>query len=134
MHITLETDYAIRIVDLLAKNKNRMDAKTISDSTGVPQTFALKILRKLVADNIVISFKGSKGGYELAENEDLSVYDVVHTMEGDYVFSRCLHDHYNCNCALHNSSLPCAYRSAFARISQQVCEELKKLKFSQLSK
>ena len=35
MHITLEADYAVRIVHCLAKNGQRMDAKSISDETGV---------------------------------------------------------------------------------------------------
>ena len=47
MHITLETDYAIRIVDFMAKNSGRLDAKTISEKTSVPQTFAMKILRNV---------------------------------------------------------------------------------------
>ena len=47
MHITLETDYAIRIVDFMAKNDGRFDAKAISEKTYVPQTFAMKILRRL---------------------------------------------------------------------------------------
>lgn len=128
MHITLETDYAIRIVDLLVKKKSRLDAKTISELTNVPQTFALKILRKLAAGNIVTSYKGTKGGYELTpRDEPLSVYDVVKTMEGIYRFSRCLSDHYNCNRT--ENELPCTYQIAFARISDIVCEELKKLKF-----
>ena len=32
MHITLEADYAVRIVHCLAKNGQRMDAKSISRS------------------------------------------------------------------------------------------------------
>ena len=31
MHITLETDYAIRIVDFMVKNDGRFDAKAISE-------------------------------------------------------------------------------------------------------
>ncbi len=133
MHITLETDYAIRIVDFLAKNKTRFDAKTISDSTNVPQTFALKILRKLGSGGIVTSYKGAKGGYELsALPSELSVYDVVETMEGTYRFSRCLDGHYNCNRS--ENELPCTYQMAFARISGIVCDELKKLKFDEFIK
>ena len=48
MHITLEADYAIRIVQVLAQNQRRLDAKTISEMTGVTLRFSLKILRKLV--------------------------------------------------------------------------------------
>ncbi|MGN0674985.1 MAG: Rrf2 family transcriptional regulator, partial [Oscillospiraceae bacterium] len=55
MHITLEADYAIRIVHCLAKSKKRLDAKTIAEQTTVTLRFALKILRKLVASGIVKS-------------------------------------------------------------------------------
>ena len=46
MHITLETDYAIRIVLYLAKANKRVEAKNISENTEVTLRFALKILRK----------------------------------------------------------------------------------------
>jgi len=46
MHITLETDYAIRIVVFLIQANKRVDAKNISEGTGVTLRFALKILRK----------------------------------------------------------------------------------------
>ena len=128
MHITLETDYAIRIVDFMVKNDGRSDAKAISEKTYVPQTFAMKILRKLGNAGIVNSYKGTKGGYELGRSpSELSLYDVVEAVEGTYMFSRCLDGHYNCNSA--ENGLPCNYRIAFARISDIVCDELKKLTF-----
>lgn len=128
MHITLETDYAIRIVDFMAKNNGRFDAKTISEKTSVPQTFAMKILRKLGSVGIVDSYKGTKGGYELGKSpSEVSLYDIVEAVEGTYMFSRCLDGHYNCNRT--EKGLPCNYRMAFAKISDIVCEELKKLTF-----
>lgn len=51
MYITLEADYAVRIVDCLARNAIRMDAKTLAAHTGVTLRFSLKILRKLVAEH-----------------------------------------------------------------------------------
>lgn len=65
MHITLESDYAIRIVLYLSQIQKRAEAKNISENTEVTLRFALKILRKLVAAGIVKSFKGTQGGYEL---------------------------------------------------------------------
>ena len=67
MHMTLEADYAVRIVEFLAVNPGRADAKTISERTSVTLRFTLKILRTLVSDGIVRSYKGAKGGYELAK-------------------------------------------------------------------
>ena len=34
MHITLESDYAVRIVHCLARKRERMDAKRIAEETG----------------------------------------------------------------------------------------------------
>ena len=47
MHMTLETDYAVRIMETLTREGKRVDARTISEKTRVPQRFALKILRSL---------------------------------------------------------------------------------------
>ena len=141
MHITLETDYAIRIVDALAKAppdaedkaKNRMDAGTISERTEVPLRFALKILRKLVSGGIVKSYKGVYGGYELtAPLDKLSIYDVIELVEGEYRFSRCLSDEYSCNCG--EDGLPCSYRAVFADVTETVKEQLKKQTFDKLVK
>ncbi|MDD7646743.1 MAG: Rrf2 family transcriptional regulator, partial [Ruminococcus bromii] len=52
MHMTLEADYAVRIVEFLAVHPERIDAKTISEKTNVTLRFTLKILRTLVADGI----------------------------------------------------------------------------------
>ena len=58
MHINLESDYAVRIVQYLAQSNERRDAQSIADSTCVSLLFTLKIMRKLVAADIVQSFKG----------------------------------------------------------------------------
>lgn len=55
MHITLESDYAVRIVYCLAQNGGRMEAAAIAEQTGVTLRFSLKILRKLVAGELVKS-------------------------------------------------------------------------------
>ena len=146
MHITLETDYAIRIVDELARKKLEaqskeqlpqrccLDAKAISENTNVPQRFALKILHKLVKSEIVRSYKGIYGGYELArELSALSLYDVVELMEGTYNFSRCLCDGYSCSCH-GNDSMPCAYQRVFSELSDSVRDFLKMQTFDRLVK
>lgn len=139
MYITLETDYAVRIVDALArrakmpktdldKHPNRLDAKTIAEQSNIPLRFALKILGKLVAGEIVCSFKGVNGGYELARQlSDISLYDIVVIVEGNYHFSRCLDGDYPCNCGA--DGLPCAYQKAFGELSEVVRDKLKDMTF-----
>lgn len=150
MHITLETDYAIRIVDALAKEAAKgqesfrgcIDAGTISERTEVPLRFALKILRKLVSGGIVKSYKGVYGGYRLiAEPKEISLYDIVEIVEGEYHFSRCLSDGYDCGCGREGASCGCgedgdscgcSYRRAFGELSEMVRDYLKKQTFDKL--
>lgn len=60
MHITRETDYAIRIIYCLANTQGRKDAGTISEEMGVTLRFSLKILHKLVKCGLVKSYKGPR--------------------------------------------------------------------------
>lgn len=129
MHITLEADYAVRIVYCLAAAGKRMDAKAISDDTAVTLRFSLKILRKLVAGGIVRSFKGISGGYELArEPKDISLNDVIETVEGPFAISRCLCGEYICS---RTNGQPCRFRNVYAEISEDVVAKLKSYTFDQ---
>jgi Rrf2 family protein len=129
MHITLETDYAIRIVDLLAKTAElNTDAKSISERTGVSHRNALKILRKLVAGEVVKSRRGAHGGYGLLKKPaDISLYDVVEIMEGSYKFSRCLEESYSCTSGA--GGCKCGYQAVFGEISELVINKLKQHRF-----
>lgn len=127
MYITLESDYAIRIVGCIKKEGKRIDAKAISEKTGVTLRFALKILRKLVTNGIVKSYKGTQGGYELAKApSDISLMDIIETVEGKYYFSRCLNEECGCNRGM--SGL-CQYQKIFNEISEIVEEKLNSYTF-----
>ncbi|MGI5959927.1 MAG: RrF2 family transcriptional regulator [Massiliimalia sp.] len=128
MHITLETDYAIRILVFLLQQDKRVDANKISEETEVTLRFALKILRKLVAAGFVKSFKGMKGGYEFAKESpsELSLYDVIVAIEGNCFLSRCLDETVGCN---RGQTSCCKVRKEFCRISDILCQELKATTF-----
>ena len=89
MHITQESDYAVRIVYCLAKCGTRRDARGISEEMCVTLRFSLKILGKLVSSGIVESYKGNRGGYELARPaSEITLKDVIDAVEGPYRLSR----------------------------------------------
>ena len=93
MHMTLEADYAVRIVEFLAEQGCKTDAHTIAEQTRVPLRFALKILRTLVSQDIIVSYKGAKGGYQLAHPaEEITLRQVIEAVEGPYVLNRCQHE------------------------------------------
>ncbi len=127
MHITQESDYAVRIVYALGESKTRLDAKTISERTGVTLRFSLKILNKLVQNNIVTSYKGAKGGYILArEPKDINLKQVIEAIEGKYALVKCINSNVECS---QNMKGFCKFKREFVRITKQTNEELEKVTF-----
>lgn len=134
MHITLESDYAVRITGCLAESGERMDASKISEKTGVSLRFALKILRKLVSSDIVKSYKGAQGGYELARAaSDITLRDVIDSIEGEYCLSRCLNSKDGFVCT-NNGSPECSYAKVFSEISEMVNKKLESYNFEMMIK
>lgn len=130
MHITLEADYAIRTVFYLLTADKRQDAKSISEQTGVTLRFSLKILRKLVISGIAVSFKGTRGGYEIAKKpEEISLREVIEAVDGPYSISRCLSGDYICS-KVHKN--PCKVKEAFEDISNIVRSKLEDMTFDKL--
>lgn len=130
MHITLESDYAIRIVIFLLQYGKRADAKKIAENTQVTLRFSLKILRKLAAAGLVRSYKGAAGGYEAAKKpEEISLADIMEVIEGTYCLSRCLESHDNC---AHEGEGCCKVRQAFGEISEMVRKKLSETTFDKL--
>ena len=136
MHITLEADYAVRIVHCLAKSGRRMDAKSIAEETGVTLRFSLKILRKLVSAGIIKSYKGTQGGYEIARPlEEITLNDVIQTVEGPFALSRCLREDYDCGqTCCGEGECDCVFRDIYGEIYQQVQNKLTSVRFSDLVK
>lgn len=127
MFITLETDYAVRIVSELCKEQVKLDAKTVSERASVTLRFALKILRKLVAAGIVRSYKGTQGGYEInISPKDITLKMVIEAIEGTYCFSRCLAPDGVCN---RDMSGKCSYQKAFCEITSVVRQKLDEYTF-----
>ena len=103
MNITLESDYAIRIVGTLCNSGKRLDAKTISEKTAVS-------LR-----------------YELARpSANITLKDVIEAIEGKLVVSKCLTESYECSRGM---SGKCGYQKVFTEISLLVNEKLSEYTF-----
>ena len=130
MHITLEADYAVRIVDVLARQDSIIDARALSEHTGVPLRFSLKILRNLVTGGIAKSYKGAKGGYILARKpEEITLRQVIEAIEGPYQFSRCMGEEYPCT--MGKETCICRFYGIFHDISLSVRNKLDEVTFEQ---
>lgn len=127
MHITSESDYAVRMVYHMNRLNRRIDAHTIAEQAGVSPRFALKILGKLSAAEVVRSFKGAHGGYELARPAtEITLRQVIEAVEGPYRFSRCVDGGYDC---AHSDACDCPFHAVFNDVTRTVVEKLDAITF-----
>ncbi len=126
MRITLESDYALRILTTMAGYEKITDAKTIADDTSVTQRFTLKILHKLVQGELVKSFKGVNGGYTLKiKPEDITLKRVIELIDGPIAIARCLDS--GESCSLNCDKSACDYHHIFDIISIDLASKLNKI-------
>lgn len=123
MRITLESDYALRIISALAKHNEVVDAKKLSEETSVTQKFTLKILHKLVQGKLVSSYKGIGGGYKLRlPADEITLKTVIELIDGPIAIVRCLES--SESCSLNHDKTACAYHHIFDTISFEVAKKL----------
>ena len=129
MRITLESDYALRILTAMAEYGDVTDAKTISEDTSVTPRFTLKILHKLVQGNLVQSFKGVNGGYKLKASPDsITLKQVIELIDGPIAIARCLDS--DEGCSLNCDKSACDYHHIFDIISIELASKLNKITIS----
>lgn len=132
MRITQEADYALRIILHLSKNgiDARVDAKSISESEGIPTRFTLKILRKLTKAGLTKSYRGVGGGYSLNRKPaSITMRDVIEAIDGPIYINRCLYDKEYCN--LHRTNT-CDIHRELNKIRKTLIEELESVNFNDL--
>lgn len=97
------TDYAIRaLVHLAANADDVMSAAEIAEKQEIPIDYLQKILRKFVRRGIVDSQRGAQGGFSLAkEPRQVTVREVVETMQGKLAVNKCFFDKDGCSRAPH---------------------------------
>src|SRR5205085_6519740 len=85
MRLTRASSYALHAVSYMAAQKqNRPIASHhIARARGIPERFLLKVLKPLVAANMLTSIKGPNGGYRLVRRlKSISVLEVVEAVDG----------------------------------------------------
>ena len=123
MRITLESDYALRILTALATFDGITDAKTLSEETSVTLRFTLKILHKLVQGDFISSYKGASGGYKLKRDpSEITLKSIIELIDGPIVIARCVG--MGEECSLNHDKSSCIYHHIFDIISLDVAKKL----------
>jgi len=92
MRISTKSQYGLRAMVYLAKNKNKISSlKEISKKEGISFDYLEKIISKLEKTGLLRSKKGVQGGYFLAKKpEKIKIGQIIKALEGEMVLVKCL--------------------------------------------
>lgn len=129
MLVTRETDYAIRCVLYLARNRDQVSSVgAIAESMKIPKSFLAKILQRLVREGIAESLRGMRGGFRLLRQpENMTLLEVFTAMQGVAPVNTCAIDKRRCR-----MSSACAVHAIWAEIRSDVERRLSAQKISDL--
>lgn len=91
LKITRITDYALVILCALDNDTNAIYSSVdISKQVGLNIPTVSKILKLLVNNGLVKSYRGSNGGYCLAKSSDkITITEVIECIEGPIKLTKC---------------------------------------------
>lgn len=129
--ITRETDYAIRAVCCIAKNKKPLVCSgEMVERLKIPRPFLRKLLQILNKEGILKSFRGAGGGFELNRpKEKIFVLDLMNAFQGPFVL--CEHTFKNRPC---HDIKKCALKKKLDAIEKYIRKELKNITIGDLIK
>ncbi len=129
MLVTRETDYAVRTVLYLARERDRNVSVTeIAQTMHIPKSFLAKILQRLVRHHILQSMRGVKGGFMLAkEPSEITLLAVMEAIQGPAGINVCAIDSRRCR-----MSSTCAVHPVWVEIRKEVERRLKKQTIAKL--
>lgn len=98
LRISKLTDYGTVILACLASQGDRLwTAAEVAERTRVGLPTVSKLLKKLQRTGLVISTRGSHGGYQLAcPPAEISAARILDALEGPFAITECSGQHSNC--------------------------------------
>jgi Rrf2 family protein len=128
MQITRQADYAIRAMLYIAKLKPNERASTanIAKAQQIPSSFLAKIISQLSISGLLHTSRGAKGGVMLAKTPaEISLLDVVESIDGPIALNECSTD--ESNCALASD---CPIKSVWCDAQDELVQRLKNTNFA----
>ena len=85
-------DYAVVLMTQLAREPDSLrTAGELAQSCGLPQPTVSKILKLLAHAELLVSYRGNKGGYLLARAADgITMADVIGAVDGPIALTDCI--------------------------------------------
>ncbi|WP_116091135.1 SUF system Fe-S cluster assembly regulator [Sphingomonas crusticola] len=106
MRLSNLADYAVVMLAAAARSDGaRLSATCLAEQTGVPLPTAQKLVGRLAAAGVIVSSRGTGGGFRLARDPSaISLADIVEAVEGKIAMTTCV-DHGRHDCAVEGTCL-----------------------------
>ncbi|MFC1709025.1 RrF2 family transcriptional regulator [Candidatus Omnitrophota bacterium] len=129
--ITRDTDYAVRALCYIAKQKKGVIPVTqLVKNLRVPRPFLRKILQILNKKGILESHKGQRGGFRLFRSPNkIFIVDLIKIFQGSFTLNECFLKKMTCP---HKKS--CQLKKKVDDIEKVVLSELKIISIASLIK
>lgn len=129
--ITRDTDYALRSLCFIARQKNRVvSAAELVKELSIPRPFLRKILQLLNREGILESYKGKGGGFMLARSPaGIFLVDLMKIFQGPFILNECFLNKMACP-----RTKRCVLRKKINAIQDYVRKELKCITIASLLK
>lgn len=91
MDISRKTDYALRILSILATSDGSLlSVRVAAEQVDVPYSFARSIQHGLAQAGIVESLRGVHGGMRLkVDPNEITLYEIVEAVQGPFSINEC---------------------------------------------
>lgn len=85
------TDYGVVLLTTFARTPERgISARELSTRTGIPQPTVVKLLKTLLKAGLLVSQRGTKGGYALSKAPgEVPVAAIIEALEGPLAITEC---------------------------------------------
>ncbi len=132
LKLTKKADYGLIALRHLAMSGDLMassSAKQIAEQYGVPLPLLSKVLQRLARSGFLESLQGTNGGYRLARpSHEMSVLDVIHSIDGPVILTSCFHDDQECD---HTTN--CTVREPLRKVHEAISNLLNSITIADIS-
>ena len=125
------TDYGVVVMSQMAQNMSAMKtAPELAAATGVPTPTVAKLLKLLVKDGLVESWRGVNGGYALTRSiDDITAGDIIEALEGPVALTACV-DGSEADCGVESL---CPMRGGWEKVNRAIRAALEEVTLAELS-
>jgi len=89
------TDYGLVLMTCLGRSEglSMRAARDLAVESRLPLSTVSKLLKELLQSGLLVSHRGTKGGYSLAKKaHEISVIDIIAAIEGPIAYTECSTD------------------------------------------